>query len=317
MICKEGCAVKGKGRVKPVFGKTPGFWKKHRKLEKFVYLLPSITIFCVFMVWPIVYNMYLSTMEWNMVSPTKKFVGFDNYKNVFSDPGFLKALGNTGLYVLLMMVFCFVAPYFYSYVMGKLITRGANLYRALMFFPSLLSLAVAAIVFMWLFNSVSGPVAEIYELFGHESPHWFTTSGYVIVALSIATGWRSFGYNLIVFLGAIVEVPIELIEAAKLEKASNWKIFWRIVFPLTSPTALYVFIITFVMGLQYVFTPIQMITKGGPNMASTNLVYLIYQYSFQFFQTGRAAAVAIISLIIFLLVLLLQNRLNKRVHYEN
>ncbi|MCI8941111.1 MAG: sugar ABC transporter permease [Dorea sp.] len=269
------------------------------------------------MVWPIVYNMYLSTMEWNMVSPTKKFVGLDNYTSVFQDPGFLKALGNTGLYVLLMMLFCFAAPYFYSYVMGKLITKGAKIYRALMFFPSLLSLAVAAIVFMWLFNSVSGPVAEIYELFGHESPRWFSASGYVIVALSIATGWRGFGYNLIVFLGAIVEVPVELIEAAKLEKASNWKIFWKIVFPLTSPTVLYVFIITFVMGLQYVFTPIQMITKGGPNMASTNLVYLIYQYSFQFFQTGRAAAVAIISLIIFLLVLLLQNRLNKKVHYEN
>lgn len=309
--------MKGKRTVRPEPGNRTGLWKKHRKLEKLLYLLPAITIFSVFMVWPIVYNMYLSTMEWNMVSPTKKFVGLDNYTSVFQDPGFLKALGNTGLYVLLMMLFCFAAPYFYSYVMGKLITKGAKIYRALMFFPSLLSLAVAAIVFMWLFNSVSGPVAEIYELFGHESPRWFSASGYVIVALSIATGWRGFGYNLIVFLGAIVEVPVELIEAAKLEKASNWKIFWKIVFPLTSPTALYVFIITFVMGLQYVFTPIQMITKGGPNMASTNLVYLIYQYSFQFFQTGRAAAVAIISLIIFLLVLLLQNRLNKKVHYEN
>lgn len=309
--------MKGKRTVRPEPGNRTGLWKKHRKLEKLLYLLPAITIFSVFMVWPIVYNMYLSTMEWNMVSPTKKFVGLDNYTSVFQDPGFLKALGNTGLYVLLMMLFCFAAPYFYSYVMGKLITKGAKIYRALMFFPSLLSLAVAAIVFMWLFNSVSGPVAEIYELFGHESPRWFSASGYVIVVLSIATGWRSFGYNLIVFLGAIVEVPVELIEAAKLEKASNWKIFWKIVFPLTSPTALYVFIITFVMGLQYVFTPIQMITKGGPNMASTNLVYLIYQYSFQFFQTGRAAAVAIISLIIFLLVLLLQNRLNKKVHYEN
>lgn len=309
--------MKGKRIVRPDPGNRTGLWKKHRKLEKLLYLLPAITIFSVFMVWPIVYNMYLSTMEWNMVSPTKKFVGLDNYTSVFQDPGFLKALGNTGLYVLLMMLFCFAAPYFYSYVMGKLITKGAKIYRALMFFPSLLSLAVAAIVFMWLFNSVSGPVAEIYELFGHESPRWFSASGYVIVALSIATGWRGFGYNLIVFLGAIVEVPVELIEAAKLEKASNWKIFWKIVFPLTSPTVLYVFIITFVMGLQYVFTPIQMITKGGPNMASTNLVYLIYQYSFQFFQTGRAAAVAIISLIIFLLVLLLQNRLNKKVHYEN
>ena len=186
-----------------------------------------------------------------------------------------------------------------------------------MFFPSLLSLAIAAIVFMWLFNSVSGPIAVIYEMFGRESPHWFTTSGYVIVALSIATGWRCFGYNLIVFLGAIVEVPVELIEAAKIEKASNWKIFWSIIFPLTSPTALYVFVISFVMGLQYVFTPIRMITRGGPNMASTNLVYLIYQYSFQFFQTGRAAAVAIISLVVFMLVLLLQTILNKKVHYEN
>ncbi|MEA5002869.1 MAG: sugar ABC transporter permease [Christensenella sp.] len=292
-------------------------FKKKKKLEKLLYLLPAIVIFCVFMVWPIIYNVYLSTMEWNMVSPVKTFVGADNYVGVFQDTGFWKALGNTGIYVALMMGMCFVVPYFFSYIMGKLITKGNKGYRALMFFPSLLSLAVAAIVFMWLFNSVSGPVAEIFRAFGHESPQWFTTPGYVILVLSITTAWRCFGYNLIVFLAAIVEVPIELLEAAKLEGASNWKIFWKIVVPLTSPTALYVFIITFVMGLQYVFTPIQMITKGGPNMASTNLVYLIYQYGFQFFQTGRAAAVAIISLIIFLLVLYLQKRLEKRVHYEN
>lgn len=294
-----------------------GFFRKKKKLERFLYLLPAIVIFSVFMVWPIVYNLYLSTMEWNMVSPTQTFVGFDNYINVLQEPAFLKALGNTGLYVVLMMAFCFVVPYFFSYIMGKLISKGDKVYRALMFFPSLLSLAVAAIVFMWLFNSVAGPVAEIFRAFGRESPQWFTTEGYVIVVLSIMTAWRCFGYNLIVFLGAIVEVPLELIEAAKLEGASNWKIFWKIIVPLTSPTALYVFIITFVFGLQYVFTPIQMITKGGPNMASTNLVYLIYQYGFQFFQTGRAAAVAIISLIIFLVVLFLQKRLERRVHYEN
>lgn len=309
--------MKKKAPITQMKAKPKGIWKQHRRIEKFLYLLPSIVIFLVFMVWPIIYNIYLSTMDWNMVSPNKKFVGIENYRDIFTDATFMKALGNTGLYVLLMMLFCFVAPYFYSYVLGKLVTKGDKIYRALLFFPSLLSLAIAAIVFMWLFNSVSGPIAVIYEMFGQESPHWFTTSGYVIVALSIATGWRCFGYNLIVFLGAIVEVPVELIEAAKIEKASNWKIFWSIIFPLTSPTALYVFVISFVMGLQYVFTPIRMITRGGPNMASTNLVYLIYQYSFQFFQTGRAAAVAIISLVVFMLVLLLQTILNKKVHYEN
>jgi len=289
---------------------------KH-SLEKVLYLLPSIVIFSVFMVWPICYNLYLSFLEWNMVSPTKKFVGFSNYLNIFKDDNFIKAFCNTIIYVLLMMLFCFVLPYFCSYILGKLVTKGTQVYRALLFFPSLLSLAVAAIIFMWLFNSVSGPVAELYKVFGLECPKWFTANGYVIFILTLITAWRCFGYNLIVFLAAIVEVPVELIEAAKLEHASNWKIFWSIVLPLTSPTALYVFIITFVFGLQYVFTPMHMITKGGPNQASTNLVYVIYQYGFRFFQTGRAAAVAIISLIIFLLVLVLQKRIEKKVHYEN
>ncbi len=296
----------------------PALAKKGLKtLEKGAYLFPSVVVFLVFMVWPILYNLYLSVLEWNMVSPNKRFVGLGNYLKIFKDPNFLKAFGNTWLYVLLMMAFCFVLPYLISYILGKLITKGEQLYRAMLFFPSLLSLAVASIIFLWLFNSVSGPVAEIYKLFGHESPKWFTTQGLVIFTLTVITAWRSFGYNLIVFLAAIVEVPVELIEAAKLENASNWKIFWTIILPLTSSTALYVFIVTFVFGLQHVFTPIHMITKGGPNQASTNLVYVIYQYGFSFFQTGRAAAVAIVSLVIFLFVLWLQKRLEKRVHYEN
>ena len=291
--------------------------KPWKAVEKGLYLLPSVLIFTVFMVWPIIYNLYLSFTEWNMVAPTKKFVGLSNYINIFADADFIKALGNTAMYVILMMAFCFVLPYLCSYILGKLVTKGTQAYRALLFFPSLLSLAVAAIVFLWLFNSVSGPVAELYRMCGMESPKWFTANGYVIFILTLITAWRCFGYNLIVFLAAIVEVPVELIEAAKLEGASDWKIFWSIILPLTSSTALYVFIVTFVFGLQYVFTPIHMITKGGPNQASTNLVYIIYQYGFSFFQTGRAAAVAIISLVIFLIVLYVQKRLEKRVHYEN
>jgi len=303
-----------KGTIKVLPPKTR---KRMRGIEKGLYLLPAIVIFSVFMVWPIIYDIYLSFFEWNMVSPNKRFIGLDNYKALLTDDNFMKALGNTAIYVLLMLFFCFVIPYLLSYILGKLVSKGSTVYRALLFFPSLLSLAVAAIIFMWLFNSVSGPVAELFKLMGSESPKWFTASGYVIFILSVITAWRCFGYNLIIFLAAIVEVPVELIEAAKLEGASNWRIFWKIVLPLTSSTALYVFIVTFVMGLQYVYTPIHMITKGGPNQASTNLVYVIYQYGFRFFQTGRAAAVAIISLVIFLFVLYLQKRLERMVHYEN
>lgn len=290
---------------------------KIKKLEPIIYLLPVIIIYSIFMFWPIIQNLYLSTLSWNMVSSNKVFVGFKNYLQIFTDPEFPLLLRNTFIYVIIMMVFNFIIPYLIAYVLARLIKNAAHFYRSLLFFPSLLSLAVAAIVFMWLLTPLGGPIAELFKSIGIVPPNWFKSRGYVLVALSIITAWRCFGFNLIIFIGAILDVPDELIEAAKIEKASSWTIFWRIVRPLTSSAALYVFIITFVFGLQYVFTPIHMLTQGGPNQESTNLIYVVYQYGFKFFQSGKAAAVAIISLIIFLIVIVIQKRLEKSVFYAN
>lgn len=287
------------------------------RVRPFIYLLPAFVIFAVFMVYPICYNVYLSFFEWNMVSPDKEFVGLSNYVSFLTSSEFLQAMLNTVGYIVILMLFCFVLPYVVSYILGLVIKRGSKFYRAVLFFPSLLSLAVAATVFQWIFNAVNGPLALLLNKFGLESPNWFQTPRYVIVAIGIMVAWRAFGYNLIVYLAAVVEVPKELIEAAKLENASNWKIFWKIVLPLTSPTALYVFVITFAFGLQWVVTPINMLTAGGPNSASTSLVYIIYQYAFRFFQSGSAAAAAIVTLVIFMAVVILEKHLEKKVHYEN
>lgn len=269
------------------------------------------------MVYPICYNMYLSFYEWNMVSPTKDFVGLANYTSFLTSPEFMQAMLNTVGYIVILLIFCFALPYAIAYILGLVIKRGSKFYRAVLFFPSLLSLAVAATVFQWIFNAVNGPLALVLAKVGLQSPNWFQTPKYVLVALGILVAWRAFGYNLIVYLAAVVEVPKELIEAAKLENASNWTIFWKIVLPLTSPTALYVFIITFSFGLQWVVTPINMLTQGGPNNASTSMVYIIYQYAFRFFQSGEAAAAAIVTFVIFMTVVILEKHLEKKVHYEN
>ena len=184
-----------------------------------------------------------------MVS-TKQFIGLDNYIGLFTDKDFIKALGNTVFYVLFMMIFCFVMPYFFSFVLGQLVKKGQQFYRAIMFFPSLLSLAVAATVFRWIFNAVNGPATLLLNMMEMEAPKWLAQSGWVIFVLSLVTGWRCFGYNLVIFLAAIIEIPKDLIEAAKLENASNWTIFWKIVIPLTSSTALYVFVVSFVVQLM-------------------------------------------------------------------
>ncbi len=287
------------------------------KLQPLLYLSPAIIIFAIFMVYPICYNLYLSFFEWNMVSPDMDFVGIKNYTRFLTSPEFMQAMLNTVGYIVILLIFCFALPYAVAYLLGLVIEKGSKFYRAVLFFPSLLSLAVAAIVFQWIFNAVNGPLALVLQKFGLTSPNWFQTPKYVIVALGVLVAWRAFGYNLIVYLAAVVEVPKELIEAAKLENTSNWTIFWKIVLPLTSPTALYVFIITFAFGLQWVVTPINMLTQGGPNNASTSLVYIIYQYAFRFFQSGAAAAAAIVTFVIFMTVVILEKYLEKKVHYEN
>lgn len=291
-----------------------------RKKNSFLvslFMLPTLVVFSLFMFFPIAYSLYLSFYSWNMVSPNKKWVEFNNYILMLLDPETYQALLNTGIYIVILLVLNFILPYLVAYIMARLVKRGSSFYKSAIFFPSLLSLAVAAIIFVWLFNPIAGPVTALLAKMGVSSPMWFQTPGCVILVLSLITAWKSFGYNLIVLLAAVQEVPLELIEAAKLEKASNWTIFWRIIRPLTSATAFYVFTITIVFGLQYVFTPIHILTQGGPNQASTNIVYLIYQYGFTFFQTGRAAAISIVTLIIFIGFLVVQKWLEKKVHYEN
>lgn len=292
--------------------------KKKKDAMIFTILMaPATIVFLIFIVWPIMYNIYLSVFEWNMVSPDKKYVGLQNFINLLSDQSFLRSLGNTGWYVLILMVTGFVFPYFLSFAMVHLIDKGQQTYRSILFFPSLVSLAVGSSIAFFMFNFLSGPVNAILDKFGIEGPNWINTGGYVLFVLALVATWKTFGYNLIIFLSAVLEVPLELIEAAKLEKASKAKIFWRIILPLTSSTAFYVFVVTFSYALSYLFTPISIVTQGGPNDKSTNLVYQIYQYAFINFQSGRAAATALVTLIMVIFIVVLYQALEKKVHYEN
>lgn len=283
-----------------------------------ILLVPAMSIFTAFVFWPILRTIYLSFFDWNMISRNKKFVLLDNYTGILTDPVVYKSLGNTFLYIIFLGIFNFILPYVFAYALALLISKMKSFYRAMIFFPSIISLVVASLIFLWLFNPMSGPISKVYEVFGIESPFWLKTNGLVILLVSIITAWKIFGYNLILLLAGVLEVPTELIESAKIDKLSNFQIFIYIVLPMTSSTALYVLIMTVVYGLQQVFVPINVLTQGGPNNGSTNLVYSIYQYAFTFFQTGRASALAIITTLFFFILISLKIKiLEKGVYYEN
>ena len=288
------------------------------KWHAFLFLLPSIFFFAVFSYWPLLQNLYLSFFSWNMVSPNMTFVGIENYTAVLGSEELIKILANTVVFVAIMLVLNFVLPYLFSFVLGHLIERGKGFYRSTLFMPATLSLAVASILFLWIYNPLAGPLSIVFSWFDLESPRWFKENWLVIFAICTIIGWKVFGYNLIVMLAAMLAVPKEMIEAAKLENASNWQIFKQIIVPMTSSTAIYVFTITVVFGLQYVLVPVNMLTQGGPDQGSSNLVYIIYQYAFVFFQTGKSAAFAIITMICYIAFLLFRTKyLEKKVYYEN
>lgn len=288
------------------------------KWHAFLFLLPSIFFFAVFSYWPLLQNLYLSFFSWNMVSPNMTFVGIENYTAVLGSEELIKILANTVVFVVIMLVLNFVLPYLFSFVLGHLIERGKGFYRSTLFMPATLSLAVASILFLWIYNPLAGPLSIVLSWFDLESPRWFKENWLVIFAICTIIGWKVFGYNLIVMLAAMLAVPKEMIEAAKLENASNWQIFKQIIVPMTSSTAIYVFTITVVFGLQYVLVPVNMLTQGGPDQGSSNLVYIIYQYAFVFFQTGKSAAFAIITMICYIAFLLFRTKyLEKKVYYEN
>lgn len=282
------------------------------------FLLPTLAVFSVFMFWPIIRTIELSFYKWNMVSPHKKFVGLSNYEKILTDPTFHKVICNTIWYILLFIVIDFVIPYVISYLLSFVIKKGKQIYRTAFFVPSLISLVVGAIIMSWILNPLSGPVATIVKGFGMDFPIWSQTSGLVIVVLSLITSWKIFGYNILVLMAAVASVPMELIETAKLEKTPNWQIFLKIIVPMSSSTGIYTLLITLIWGLQWVFTPINVLTQGGPNNGSSNLIYAVYKEAFTIFQTGSASAMAVLAMLLFGILLFLEIRfVEKGIYYEN
>lgn len=291
---------------------------KRERVLAWIFLFPATLAFAIFMFWPLAYTVYLSFLKWNMVAPNKNYVGLKNYAAVFKDPVTIKLFQNTLLYILILVLLIFVLPYILSFVNTFVMKKGKGIYKILLFIPSLISLVVGAIVLQWIFNPISGPVGTMLGRFGVTMPSWSKTPGLVILVISLVAVFKSFGYNFLVLLSGMSSVSNELIEAARLEKTPNRTIFMRIVMPLTSSTAIYVLILSIVQGMQYVFTPIKVLTQGGPNYASSNIIYGVYQEAFGYYNTGKGSALSVLTMFIFMLLLYLEFKyVEKGVYYEN
>ncbi|SHE14277.1 sn-glycerol-3-phosphate transport system permease protein ugpA [Chlamydia abortus] len=290
-----------------------------KKLKPYLYLAPAVIPIAVFVYYPLVKSVEISFLSWNMVSPNHKWVGLDNYVHLLTSAEFWKSVWNTGMYIVLLLLLLLVAPFFVAYAVTRVRGKMQSFLKSAIFVPTVLSLAVASIVFLWLFNPISGSVNHLIGLIGLPSVNWLSDPGWALISIVIITSWKTFGYHFILLLSGILSVPQDIVEAARIDGvSSSMGLIRKIYIPLSGGTIMFVFVITVVLGIQWSFVPIQMLTNGGPDQATTHLVYTVYQYAFQFFRSGLASAVSVLTFIAFSGLIIFQALvMERRVHYEN
>jgi ABC-type sugar transport system permease subunit len=284
----------------------------------YLFLLPSLLIFAVFTFFPAIYSIIVSTFRWNMpMQPS--FIGVQNYVTLFSDPieapVFWQAVRNTVYFSLGVPINLFV-----SLMIALLLNRklpGVGFFRTAFFLPAITSLAAVSVVWLWLFNpSQYGLLNSFLIALGLPLQSWLRDPVLAMPCLIFMGVWHGMGYNIIIFLAGLQSIPTTYYEAAEMDGASYLQKFHSITWPLLSPTLFYVLTVGLINSLK-AFTEIDMMTQGGPLGTTATLAYYLYQQAFNFFQMGKASAIAVILFAILLFLSWIQFRfVDRKVYYE-
>jgi sn-glycerol 3-phosphate transport system permease protein len=234
----------------------------------------------VFVYWPLAATAFLSLYEWNLVSPAWRPAGWLNYRELLESRAFRLALVNTGEAMVAVTLLTVVAPLLLATAVRRVGPRWQTAYRVVLFSPTVVSMAIACAIWLWIFHPLQGVLNVLLAAVGIKGPAWLASGDWALWSIVLVTVWKTFGFNLVVYFAGLLSIPAETYEAARVDGASEGQIFWRITVPLLAPTTLFVLLTTAVQGPQNLFIPTQILTQGGPNDASNNLAYLVYQVGF-------------------------------------
>jgi ABC-type sugar transport system permease subunit len=248
-----------------------------------------------------------------------KWVGLKNYAGMFFREEFQAALKNTFFYIVGLLPFFLVLPLVFGIMLtGVKSKKMENVYKALLFIPAILALSIICLVWMWIFNPNFGILNNIIRLFRFNGFAWLSDQRTALFSIILVSGWKFMGSHLILFYAGLLGISREYIEAAIIDGASGWQVFWKIKWPLLSPTTIYIVVTSVIFAAERAFTPINILTKGGPANTSTNLSFVIYRFGFEYFNIGLACASAIFTSIFFLIITrIMMKTLGGYSYYEN
>jgi len=296
-------------------------WRPDQNWEAYLFILPSLVGFLIFVALPVLASLGLSFVRWNLIRPPE-FVGLANYVQLLSsDPVFWKVSRNTLFFIVTIVPLQLALGLLVAVALNQQI-RGVLIYRVIYFMPVVTIIVAGAIVFQFMLNQNFGLISQFIWNLGEwtdlpiRPPNFLGSTTWSKPSVVLLTLWKNTGFTMVIYLAALQGVPQELYDAAHVDGATGWQRFWQVTLPLISPTTFFLFIIQMIGAFQ-LFTESFVMTGGGPAQSTLTVVYYIYQNAFEFQKMGKASAVAWFLFLFIFLFTLLQTRMQQRwVYYE-
>jgi len=269
---------------------------------------PAFILFLVFNAYPLLWSLYISFTKWDGFNPVKKFIGFDNYKYLFTNSEFLTSIRVTSIYVVIVTILSTILGFAIAIALQNI--KNAYFYRTLFFSPVVTATVAAGVVWQLIFDPFSGIVNKFLAIIHIVGPNWLSDPKYSLPAVIVVGIWKRIGFAMVVFAAGLAALPISTYEAAALDGAQGWKAIRYITIPLLKPIILVVLITGFIDAIQ-VFDHIFVMTGGGPMGSTQVLSLLLYNQGFRLFNLGVASAIGWIILAFVLGITLFQRFLFK------
>ncbi|MEA2067490.1 MAG: sugar ABC transporter permease [Thermotogota bacterium] len=287
---------------------------KTRFLSIILFIGPSITLMFIFLIIPIFFSFFLSLTnfgafamyDWSKAS----FIGFENFTELFKDELFWKALFNTFYCLIVALPVTVILALGSAIMLNREQTYFKNFFKVSYYLTFITNTVAIAIVWRWILNSQYGIMNYLLGLIGIEGPNWLGDPAWTMPSVIMLVVWRAIGYNMILFLAGLQNIPEYLYEVAELDGATRWQKFIHVTLPMLRPTMLFVTVMM-IIGYLQLFQEPYMLTGGGPLNSTLSIVLYLYEQGFQYFNLGYASTIAVILFLIIMGMTLLRMRATK------
>ena len=277
--------------------------KKRRKLTPYLFLIIPVVLYLIWIIGPMGYTFYLSLTDWNGLQ-TPTFIGFENFEKLFEDKVFYLSLSNNVKWLITFITIPVVFGLGLAMALNRAIP-GEKFFKMSIYLPMVLAMVVSGLIWGWMYHPRGGLINFILETtqIMEKGPGWLSDRDIVLWSIIIVAIWRQVGYVMVLYLAGLKSINPQLIEAAKIDGASEWSVFWRVILPLLTPVTVIVVVISVIESLR-AFDLVTIMTRGGPANASSVLANFMYIESFNNYKMGYGAAIAVVMLFLSLLFIL-------------